>query len=331
MSARRNPGRRPRPPRPLGRGRGWIIAGLVVFVLADIVLVALALAAHRANGPLEHGPIPTFSSIPDAPAPTPTVTPSAPPSAAPTSAPAGQITPMPAPRFLLATSDTEAWRATSGSCTAASARLEHTTDAGGTWTEVSTDKSHIGQVLALGGNAARVWITGTSKAGGTAQCAPHFYASYTAGRFWSEYPAELPAVAYIDPGNGGLHLPSGSEKAPCDNPQHVVVKPSTAVLCPGMLFEQDAAGAWAKTAVPGAVAMTASDTGYTLAASGVDGCGGLAIESLATPLTENERPDQVGCAGGEAAEDVTLASADGTLWLWNGPVLSVSRDGGRHW
>lgn len=328
MSARRRPAHPPRPPRALGRGRAWILVALVAFVLVDIVLVGLALAAHRSTGPRKHGPIPTFSSAPDTPAPTrPTA-----PSTASSSALAGQVTPL-APRFLLATTATDGWRASSGSCTGTSAVLQHTTDAGATWTAVKTGASDIREVLALGGNSARVWIAGTVKTpgAGAAGCTPHFYASYTEGRFWSEYPEELPAAAYIDTGKGTLHVPSGSENPPCEHPQHVVGRPSTAVLCPGALFEQHAADAWVKASVPGVVAMTASDSGYIVAVSGAADCDGLAIESLPTPVVANEHPEELSCVPSPVARTVTLASAGESLWLWNGSTVSVSQDGGKHW
>lgn len=317
-------GRR-RPPRPLGQGRRWLIVALVLFVILDVILVALALAAHRDTVPLQHGPIPTFSSPPHTPAPTPSATSTTPATSAP--AAAGQVTPLASARFLTATSGTQAWRASSGSCGAASAVLEHTTDAGATWTRVTAGSPALHQVLALGGTPERTWIAGT----GGGACTPHFYASYTQGRFWAEYASELPAVAYLA-ANGALHLPAGSEKAPCGHPQRVVVKPGTGVLCPSAFFEQGASGSWTRVSVPGAVAMAGSDSGYLLAVTGVKQCDGLAIESLPTSVRHDAKPKQLGCAPGPAAPDgVALASGGGSVWLWNGSTVRVSTDGGVHW
>jgi hypothetical protein len=105
-------------------GRGvWWFALLGVLVLVDVGLNAAAVSSTQPRAQAEAGPIPTFSQEPGeavaTPSPSETPTPTA-------SSPAVERDDAPQV-FLSAVNATEAWRATSGDCAGAPARVERTT------------------------------------------------------------------------------------------------------------------------------------------------------------------------------------------------------------
>lgn len=324
----------PRPPSVGGSRRVWALVGVIVFLLADVALVGIALAATR---PVDHGtpaPAPSFSSDPSVSTPAAT-SPAAtsPATASPANAPPATAVPgaEAAPRFLSAVSASEAWRATPGSCPGPDAVIERTTDAGVTWQALSTGKNAVHRVAALAGASVVTSVVGASGN----DCAVGFFSTFTNGQFWAPYPGNLGGASYIDPRDHAIvHTPVGPVSAPCDTALQVVTArdAATAVLCAGSVFERTDHGSWASAQTPGVLALTTSDTGYTLAVAGVPGCPGVAIEALRSPLDADARPTMIGCATAVATpQAVTLSQSGRTLWLWSGDTVWISSDGGATW
>jgi len=304
-------------------GRGvWWFAFLGVLVLVDVGLIAAAVSSTQPRAQAEAGPIPTFSQEPDesvaTPSPSETPTPAA-------SSPAVQSDDAPQV-FLSAVSATEAWRATSGNCSGTPARVERTTDGGATW-DVVTMPFELRTVVALNAGSER-----TSVYGGVGDsCALQYWSSFTGGEFWKEYPSDSTGVAYVD--QAAVWLSDGSVPAPCESPTRVLSQGSNAVVvCPGILEARTGTGDWLAIDVPGLQDVAASEAGYVLAVGGDDGCDGIAVRSVTTPVTADSAPNPVGCAASApAVEGVALSRSGETLWLHAGGKSFVSVDEGRTW
>lgn len=324
-------GRLGRPSRPRGFRRAGVVVGAILFLLVDLALVAMAVGATqpRMNGTA--GPIPTFTNgaastpIPT-PSPTATATdpnpPPPPPSSAPIEAPAA------APRFLSAVSATVAWRATPGSCTGADAVIEHTADGGATWSAADTSTIGVRTVLYLSGGATSATIVG----GIGDSCDPGFLGTFTSGRFWAPFPERMSEASYVGPDGHALHYAAAIQPAPCPAPQQITRRAEvTAVACSDSLNERAGAASWTTIAVPGLLSFTSSDSGYTAAVSGAEGCAGVAIVAFASPLQSGANPERVGCATAATPVGVTLSRTAASLWLWSGGRTFVSPDSGATW
>ena len=304
---------------PITARRLWAIIGICAFVLADIALVVWALYATHHAAPSKLGPIPTFTNYPSTPTGTPTPVPTATPAAS-------QVTA--APRFLAAVSATEAYRATPGSCTGAGTVIEKTTDAGATWQPLNTTTYDFHTLMALYGatDSQLSAVTGTGDG-----CTTSAFSSFTGGQFWQQYPNNLATATYIDPADRStIHTAAGAEDAPCDGAvQIATTSNSTAVLCPGVIYVQPGAGAWSATNLAGALAITPSASGYTVAATGVAGCTGIELESLAV---DGSALRPLGCnASVTSPTAVTVAQSGSALWLWSGTTTAVSLNAGVTW
>jgi hypothetical protein len=292
-----------------------MIAGLVVFVLIDVALVAWAFTATHSTPHQQAAPIPTFSRVPETPRPTPTAT---------ATAPVASVTA--APRLLAAVNGTIAYRATRGSCTGADAVLERTADGGATWQALDTARDGIHTI-------ARIYNVSDTRvslvAGAGDDCSTQGFASFTGGRFW-EPADDLGDQSYIDPDDpSSLHVASDTEAAPCAAPLQLAEGgDSTAVLCSDGVRVRSAQGEWQSAPMPGALAVAATDAGYDLAAAGVQGCAGVAIESFSA---QSPQPQLVGCAASATPDGATLAVSGTTVWLWSGTSVLTSSDGGASW
>lgn len=294
--------------------RGWIIAGLALFLAFDAVLVVFALAATAPGPRQEANTIAPFTRPSRTPSPTPSPEPHF----------------IAAPRFLAAVNDQVAWRATEGSCGGPDAVIERTEDGGATWSQLSTAKHQVHQVMALlDPGVAIASVVGMAGA----DCTLGYFSSFTRGQFWEPYPQYLGGASYLDSSDSGtVHVASATATAPCaDVLQLSVVDGIAAVLCTDTLFERRGEG-WVEVPVPGILAFTPTETGYTVAISSASGCPGVAIASLASPLTTGSAPVTVGCAASVVAPDaVTLSQSAGSLWLWSGDNVVISTDSGISW
>lgn len=315
-------------PNVAAKRRRLAIAGVVIFVIADIVLVAWAAMGVR-TPPGGHsspgrGDVPTPTATPAA------VTPSA-PSATPTPTPAADAV---APTRLITALDGEtAWRAVTGPCPAPSATVELTTDGGTTWkaSDASTPTG-ASSIIRLTAQSARQ----ASAVALTAQgCTPEFIRTYVAGDNWAVYADQLAGEWYAHPGtSGAVHSPNGDVAAPCPAVVGLAVNGAgtAAVLCANrdVYRTTDGGRDWGNpTNAPAAVAIGSTASGYAIAATGQDGCSGIAVSTLDTG-TGAAAP--AGCAGiGAPPGDVAISGSAGAIWLWAGDTVLRSTDGGSTW
>jgi hypothetical protein len=298
----------------------WVIAAVIAFVIADIVLVAFALSSTRASTP---------TTVPET-LPTISITPRA--TATPTPAPAPTPATVNPASFLVATSPTTAWRATAGLCGVSEPVIESTADAGVTWTPHSLGNQAVHEIVALSattGDAATI----VAKTG--ADCLVTALSTFTAGQFWQAYPERLVDQSFISPANAGvLQLQGSAMNAPCPVVLSLeVVSGRPAVLCSDAISLRSATTTeWVTTSSVGAKAFTVNGSRVLVAATGVTGCAGIAIQSFTLPLTAAASPTLVGCAA--SASPTGPAALDETgqaVWLTAGGVTTISTDGGSTW
>ncbi|MBD8538922.1 hypothetical protein [Frigoribacterium sp. CFBP 8751] len=308
----------------MGGGRGvWWFALLGVLVLVDVGLIVAAVSSTQPRAQAEAGPIPTFSQEPikDVVTPPPSETPT--PTAS-SSAAGSDSTPQ---VFLSAVSETEAWRATSGDCAGTPARVERTTDGGATWDAV-TIPFDLRTVVALSAGSER-----TSVYGGVGDtCGLGYWSTFTAGEFWKEYPSDAIGVSYLDQATSTVVSATDVSPAPCDAPRRVLVQDTTTmVVCDGLLETSGSAG-WTPLIVAGVMDATPAVPGYFLALRDAEGCDGIAVATVATPLSEGVEPTRVGCvSGADGTVAIAVTRVGDVIWLSSADRSWVSTDGGVTW
>lgn len=277
--------RRRHDPRDTSRRRAWVYIAVAVFVLFDIALIVLALNGIRPAPSGTPAPIPTFTPSPggiSTPVPTPSATSTA------------SIDAVPSTRIVAALDGTTAWRATTGPCPATPATAQITTDSGVTWRQ--TDANASGTLSSL----QRITVDGKAVASMVAltrsDCSPALIKTFVAGRAYAPFAAELAETWFVNPAiRNAVHSPAGDRTAPCSVVALAVRNPtSAAVLCADHTVHAttDAARSFTlAVAVPGAVTISTSDSGYFAAATGQSGCDGLQIVAL----TANLQPSSAGC------------------------------------
>jgi hypothetical protein len=239
---------------------------------------------------------------------------------------------VPVERLLLAISSRTAWRATVGNCNTPS-QIERSTNGGATWKRiVRTSPAPIvmlglepgGHVFALGGTRGSCSVRYTAYASdGTV----HASTSSAVG-MWFRSPDDRDEI------NG----PGGTKAAPCSD--HVIdLAPfdltRALVVCDNgeVMNTRNSGNTWRQAArIPNTLAVAAGRGRYWVA--GVrKNCDGVAVQSLTEKngsLTRGRTRCAAGLevAAGQVAFDV---AGDGTIWLWSGSRVVVSRDDGQRW
>ncbi|MBD8727434.1 hypothetical protein [Frigoribacterium sp. CFBP 13707] len=296
--------------------RTWWFVVLAVLVVADVALIAAAVASTRPGEQREAGPIPTFSSGPTTEAPTPTPEPTTAPSS---TQPSG---------FLSAVSATEAWRASPGSCTDDAALVERSTDGGATWQpmELAFD---LRTVVALEAGPEKVSVLG----GVGDDCERQFWSSFTAGEFWEEYPDQVSTLTFADVDSSTVSLDGTAAPSPCPAPSRVQSDGTVGlVACTDAVSTRTTGGDWSSVSVPGLLDVVLLSDEYIAGVTGVDTCDGVAVQSVTTPATPRSAATTIGCVTGvDAAQGIVLASVGDVVWLSAGSVSRVSVDGGVTW
>ncbi|GAB3611535.1 hypothetical protein GCM10027414_36610 [Humibacter ginsengiterrae] len=307
-----------------GPGRIWAIAGLIAFVVADAILVAWAVTS--------------VSAAPKSPKDPPAVAATHPATETPTATATKTPAPLPAAvaptRMLAALDDQVAWRAATGACPATPAGLELTTNGGTTWRAADAGS------LSGASSVLRITVASSTQAAAITldkqNCAVQYIRTYIAGANWATYNDQLAGSWYLDPSSPTtVHSPQGNVAAPCPTMVGLAVRDasSAAVLCADhtVYRTSNAGAAWGTPlTVPGAVAVTASASGYATAATGIEGCAGVSVSSLDAGTGAATTS---GCFATAAPQPgaVAMASGGNTLWLWAGDALVRSGDGGASW
>ncbi|WP_431030736.1 hypothetical protein [Plantibacter sp. RU18] len=303
------------------RRRVFIIVGLVLFLVADVILVGLALTANgRSTGNETQRPLPTFGT-------SPSVTPT--PSEEPVAAEAGD-------RFLVAGSTDVLWRATDGTCDAP-AVVERSSDAGATWAALPTGSAidlRVVHALAATGPEELQLVGATG-----ADCVIGGFTSTDAGETWESAPELLSTVAYetaaTPEATAAVTLGGAAVAAPCPAVDVLASNGArTVVACSAVLAEWDAAvGAWTALPFAGIHAADVQTDQILFAARGVTGCSGLGVLRISgAALSATSGAETIGCvADADIAATASLSSIDGTSWLWVGDAMLRSLDGGATW
>jgi hypothetical protein len=307
--------------------RRLAILGIAAFLLVDLGLVAVAVTREPSGLADEAGPAAPLPSSSAEETPTP--------SATPTEAPV--VAAVPPTRLLSAVDGDTAWRAQAGTCTPGAEPvapvLETTTTGGAGWsaTTVTTDGALTGVDRLQATDAATVFVVGPA---GT-DCAPAFAQTFSGGAEYRGYPDRLSAAWYVSrTATTTVHSPSGDRAAPCPVIGLAVISDTRAgVLCGDGTIHRttDGANSWdAGTVVGGAVALTTDAGTYLVGSLGAADCDGVAVASLAETATETV---PVGCAPAttDVPGGVAVSAAAGSLWIWAGETVLVSRDGGSTW
>ncbi|MFP7761480.1 WD40/YVTN/BNR-like repeat-containing protein [Marisediminicola sp. LYQ85] len=320
-------------PRDGSRRRGWVYAGLAAFLVVDVLLVSWAISAVSAsNEPTEQ---PREVSI-TAPQASP-----APPrddadSDSDTDGAADAPTAVPPSRLLAAVDGSTAWRATTGECGVATAAPEVTTDAGTSWatTDASTETGVTALLRLVPASAEVASFVGLAQN----DCTPIAVRTFVGGGDYAIDPAGVASTWHVDPSDrSAVVSPAGAVDAPCDTVVDLAARNAdeAAVLCDdgAVSVTDDAGTSWATPRVfDGAIALTRSDEGWTIAAVGSDDCAGVEI----TAVTDALAPGAIGCLpldqpAADLPGSVALSAADGTLWVWTDEGMARSTDGGASW
>ncbi|OII43512.1 hypothetical protein [Plantibacter sp. MMLR14_011] len=303
--------------------RTLAIIGLTLFLVADVILVGLALTANgRSSDDATQRPIPTFGGTPSASA-----------SPEPTEEPAAA---EPTDRFIAAGSATVIWRATQGTCEAP-AVVERSEDAGVTWAVIPTAQAFDLRVVSALTATSEDEVQLVGSAG--ADCAVGGYSSTDAGDTWTSTPELLSTVAYQTPvspdGSTTIVMAGQSVAAPCPVIEALAADETrTVTACSAVLAEWDASnGSWTVIPFAGIHAVELQPEQILFAARGVTGCTGLGVLRVpGTTLTPASAPESVGCvAEADLTAPAALTSAEGVSWLWVGDTLFSSTDDGASW
>jgi len=303
--------------------RTFAIIGLALFLVADVVLVGLALTASGgSSSPGTQRPIPTFGGTPSA---------SASPEA--TEEPAAA---EPTARFIAAGSATVLWRATQGSCEAP-AVVERSEDAGVTWSAIPTVEAFDLRVVSALAATSEDEVQLVGSAG--ADCTVGGYSSTDAGVTWESSPDLLSTAAYRTPtaadGATTVVMAGQPVAAPCPAVEALGADETrTVAACSAVLAEWDTTnGSWTAIPFAGIHAVDVQPEQILFVARGVTGCTGLGVlRVLGTTMTEASTAEGLGCvAGADVTAQAALASAEGVSWLWVGGSLFSSTDDGASW
>jgi hypothetical protein len=241
------------------------------------------------------------------------------------------IEPVPVKRLLLAISDKTAWRATVGDCNTPG-KIERSTNGGAKWKGVV--RTGPTPIVRLGAEPSGDLFT----IGGTRRSCSVRYVGYaddgtvtTSARptnVWFPTPEDRDEI------NG----PRGTKETPCNG--HAIGLASLDLSRALIMCDDGAAMStgnsdetWQQVArIPDTLAISAGSGRYWVAGTH-EGCDGVTMQSL-TEKSGSLVRGRIRCAAGldvaagQVALDVTSA---GTIWLWSGSRVVVSRDDGQTW
>jgi carotenoid phi-ring synthase / carotenoid chi-ring synthase len=308
------------------------LAVLAILVAVNAVLVALLLRSQSQVTAQPAGQLTIGSTLPTqdpaggpAQGESPSLTPS------PSSTPTEPKVALPT-RLLVATSATQAWRATVGDCQT-QGRVERSDNSGKSWRQA--EKGTLGPIVRLGvesnGNLYAV--------GGAGEDCSIRYISYTAAGEIAAQTDKPRGVWFRHPkAPDEIHGPGSARATPC-KPQHVVGLASLGttvalLVCTdgSVMVSSNSGKSWKKAdELVGTMAVGAGDGRFWVAGKGKN-CDGIAVRSVSLAAGKLSRGDS------RCAADLPLTpgriSIDGigkAIWLWAGDHVQVSTDRGRTW
>lgn len=309
-------------------------SGVVALLIADIVLVTLAV---RYTAPLAPGALPktTATSTPNRAPSTPSPLTG---SASPTSSggpSAKPVEPLPLRNSIVALSGAVAWRTSSGSCDGGGGSVSVTSDGGKTWSRSAVPAQVVIRVRPKSANGATVIATERN-------CRAGVRVTADGGSTWSA-PTSADGTWFRD-GKDPLvvHSPAPRSERPCGDAAVLDLAPLTVssahVLCGdgSVRASADTGASWrAVGVVPQALALDsrvekAADTAYVVRVG--EGCAGLQVVRV-EPTSASAQP--LGCvdvSGGPVEPGTITLSVSGPHgWLGVGERVWRSTDDLRTW
>ncbi|MBD3783133.1 MAG: hypothetical protein IE926_09295 [Micrococcales bacterium] len=299
--------------------RPLVTAGLVAFLVLDLVLVVLAL--RSVTRPADSATaVPAASSTPSAtPSPTSSATGSASPTPSGTPSATATATPevAPAARLLVSGGGTVLWGMDVGTCERPG-RVHVSRDGGATW------QSHDAP-----GGTIRVRATSAQDAfvvGADSRCRFRLWNTSDGGGTWSDPRSAVAAWGRDADDATSLHRPGGDPVTPCASGADLVdlvglQETSAVVACSDgrLLRTTDGGSSWGSILQrDGLAALSFSDTGSGVFAVVTPDCAGVQLTRLTdgapgTPrCVEEARP---------RAGQVSLAVGPKTVWLVAGDTV----------
>jgi hypothetical protein len=306
------------------------LAVLAILVAVNAALIALLLLSQ--------------SQVTAEPASFGSTLPTQPPASSPAEPESPSITPTPSPtalteqkvalptRLLVATSATEAWRATVGDCQT-QGRIERSANGGKSWRQAP--KTTLGPVMRLGAepNGNLYAVGGASK-----DCSIRYISYSTTGEIAAQ--TNKPRGIWFrnpkDPDE--IHGPGAARATPCKR-QHVVGLASLSMteaflVCidGSVIVSSNSGKSWKKAdELAGTMAVGAGAGRFWVAGRGTN-CDGITVRSFTLAAGRLSR------AGSRCAADLPLTpgriaidGSDEAIWLWAGSKVQVSTDRGRTW
>jgi hypothetical protein len=311
------------------------LAALAILVAINAALIALLLLSQSQVIAQPASQLTIGSNLPtELPANSPaqgessSISPTPSPSSTPPTKPTVAIP----TRLLVATSATQAWRATVGDCQT-QGRVERSDNAGKSWSPV--EKATLGPIVGLGveRNGNLYAVGGAGK-----DCSIRYVSFSTAGEIAAQ--TDWPqGIWFSDPKDPDqIQGPVSAKATPCTG-QHVLglasLNPSEAlVICtngPAMATSDSGTSWQGADELVGAMAVEAGGGRFWVAGRG-ENCDGIAIRSFLPTAEKLSRSGSL-CVGdlpvvpGEIAIDVS----GNAIWLWAGKKVQVSTDSGRTW
>jgi hypothetical protein len=240
------------------------------------------------------------------------------------------IEPVPVKRLLLATSSKVAWRATVGNCNTPG-KIERSTDGGASWKRVV--RTGPAPIVRLGAEPSGDLFT----IGGTRRSCSIRYVAY-AGDGTVRTSNSPTNVWFPTPQNRDeINGPGGTKGTPCNRRAIALASLDLSralVMCDDGTARRtgNSGKTWQVARIPDALTIAAGSGQYWTAGVHED-CDGVTVQSLtekSASLTRGRTHCAAGLdvAAGQVAFDVT---SDGTIWLWSGGRVVVSRDDGQTW
>jgi len=266
-------------------------------------------------------PTPAQTTISPTPEPTTTT-----PTPSETTEPVESETPRELPLSVL--DDRTAVRGIPGTCASGDGSLEITDDGGVTWTPLEIPELAVVRVRIVRDDLFFI--------GADTECRTDLVRDKERDETWVRSGSTNNAWHLLgDPAESEVHAPPNSVvPGPCEEGARIVELEgrddvAAYLLCSdgSVHLTGDAGADWELVGTaPGASAMGLVDGSLLVAATGVEGCDGLAIQDL-TP----EGPTEVGCVEGATDNGVALSFAGQVGFLLAGGDTWTTADGGATW